>query len=349
MTSFWSWLQSPEFYVLVGFHLFIILVLAFDLGVLQRQAHVVSLREAAAWSVVWIGLSLAFAAGIWRFWDAWYPVEADKGADRAVEFLTDKGADRAVEFLTGYLIEKSLSVDNLFVFLVIFRYFAVPPHYQHRILVWGIVGALVLRAALILAGTILLASFHWMIYVFGIFLLYTAFKLLRAQEEQIDPGRNRVLRLLRRFFPVVDDYDAPHFWMRRDGRLVVTPLFVVLVVIESTDVVFALDSIPAIFAVTRDPFIVYTSNVFAILGLRALYFLLVGFLDKFRYLHVGLAGVLAFVGVKMLVEKPLAPYFQAHGISERGLIVISLGVVAVILGAAIAVSLVAGPKPVRNV
>jgi tellurite resistance protein TerC len=337
MTYFWSWLLSPEFYVLVGFHVFIILVLAFDLGVLQRRAHVVSLREAAAWSAVWIGVSLAFAAGIWRFWGAWHPDEAEKGADRAVEFLT------------GYLIEKSLSVDNLFVFLVIFRYFAVPPHYQHRILAWGIVGALVLRATLILAGAVLLASFHWMIYVFGVFLLYTAFKLIRPHEEQIDPGRNSVLRLLRRYFPVVDDYDAPHFWMRRDGHLVVTPLFVVLVVVESTDVMFALDSIPAIFAVTRDPFIVYTSNVFAILGLRALYFLLAGFLDKFRYLHLGLAGVLGFVGVKMLVEEPLSPFLRAHGIGERGLILLSLGVVAVILGVAIVASLVAGPKPARSV
>jgi tellurite resistance protein TerC len=337
MTSFWSWLQSPEFYVLVGFHVFIILVLALDLGVLQRRAHVVSLREAAAWSAVWIGLSLAFAAGIWRFWGAWHPDEAHKGADRAIEFLT------------GYLIEKSLSVDNLFVFLVIFRYFAVPPHYQHRILAWGIVGALILRATLIVVGAALLARFHWMIYVFGVFLLYTAYKLARSTEQEIDPGRNPVLRLLRRFAPVAGDYDAPHFWIRRHGRLFATPLLVVLVVIESTDVVFALDSIPAIFAVTRDPFIVYTSNIFAILGLRALYFVLAGFMGMFRYLHVGLAAVLGFVGVKMLVEERLRRYFEAYGISERGSILISLGVIACILGVAVVASLVAGPKPTQKV
>jgi tellurite resistance protein TerC len=370
MTSFWSWLQSPEFLVLAGFHVFILLMLALDLGVFQRQAHVVSMREAAAWSAVWIGLALLFAAGIWRFWGAWHPVDAAQierdsaqaadaiGADsdamaasnvdqsgQVVQDDADAGPNRAIEFLTGYLIEKSLSVDNLFVFLVIFRYFAVPPRYQHRVLLWGIIGALILRATLIVLGAVLLAWFHWMIYVFGVFLLYTAYKLALAGEHHVDPGRNRVLRLLRRFFPVVDDYDSPHFWVRRDGRLFVTPLLVVLVVIESTDVVFALDSIPAVFAVTRDTFIVYTSNIFAILGLRALYFLLAGFLGMFRYLHVGLAAVLGFVGIKMLVEEPLRPYFESYGVHERGLILLSLGVIACILGIAVGASLWAGPKP----
>jgi len=280
---------------------------------------------------------LLFAVGIWRFWHLWHPEEADKGADKAIEFLT------------GYLIEKSLSVDNLFVFLVIFRYFAVPPIYQHRVLLWGIIGALILRATLIIAGAALLTWFHWMIYVFGVFLLYTAYKLARSSEGHIDPSQNRVLRLLRRVAPIVDDYDSPHFWVRRNGRLCVTPLFVVLMVIESTDVVFALDSIPAIFAVTRDAFIVYTSNIFAILGLRAMYFLLAGFLGMFRYLHMGLAAVLAFVGVKMLVEEPLRPYFETYGINERGLILLSLGVIACILGVAIVASVLAGPKPARGV
>jgi tellurite resistance protein TerC len=337
VTSFWSWLQSPEFHVLVGFHLFVILMLALDLGVLQRRAHVVSLREAAVWSIIWISFAFLFAAGIWRFWGLWHPEEAPIGADKAIEFLT------------GYLIEKSLSVDNLFVFLVIFRYFAIPAIHQHRILLWGIVGALVLRATLIVAGAALLARFHWMIYVFGLFLLYTAYKLARSRDESIDPSRNRVLRLLRRFFPIVDDHDTPHFWVRREGRLYVTPLFIVLVVIESTDVVFAFDSIPAIFAVTRDAFIVYTSNIFAILGLRALYFLLAGFLGMFRYLHAGLAAVLAFVGVKMLVEEPLRPYFETYGVNERGLILISLGVIACILGVAIVASVIAGPRPAPDV
>jgi tellurite resistance protein TerC len=319
------------------------------------------MREAAVWSGVWIGLALLFAAGIWRFWGAWHQGEAHAGAGQegcpssALEQgawhqgEAHAGADRAIEFLTGYLIEKSLSVDNLFVFLVIFRYFAVPPRYQQRVLLWGIIGALILRATLILLGVVLLAWFHWMIYVFGVFLLYTAYKLARAGEQHIDPSRNRVLRLLRRLFPVVDDYDSPHFWVRRDGRLFVTPLLVVLVVIESTDVVFALDSIPAIFAVTRNAFIVYTSNIFAILGLRALYFLLVGFLGRFQYLHVGLAAVLAFVGIKMLVEEPLRPYFATCGIHERGLILISLGVIACILAVAVVASLLVGPKPSRGV
>jgi len=312
-------------------------MLALDLGVFQRRAHAISIREAAVWSAVWISFALLFALGIWQFWYIWRPEEAHKGLDKSIEFLT------------GYLIEKSLSVDNLFVFLVIFRYFAVRPAYQHRVLLWGIVGALILRATLIVLGAALLAVFHWMIYVFGVFLLYTAYKLAVSKEEHIDPSRNRVLRLLRRFFPVADDHDTPHFWFRRDGRLFITPLLIVLIVVESTDVVFALDSIPAIFAVTRDVFIVYTSNVFAILGLRALYFLLAGFLGLFRYLHFGLAGVLAFVGLKMLLEEQLRPYLESHGISDRGTILISLSVVACILSIAIVASLVAGPSPKRDV
>jgi tellurite resistance protein TerC len=337
MTTLWSWLQSPEFLVLVGFHLLIILMLVLDLGVFQRRAHVVSIREAAAWSAVWIGLALLFAWCIWQFWHVWRPAEPDKGADKAIEFLT------------GYLIEKSLSVDNLFVFLVIFRYFAVPARFQQRVLLWGIVGALILRALLIVAGAALLTWFHWMSYVFGLFLLYTAYMLATSDEQHVDPSRNRVLRLLRRFFPIVDDHATPHFWVRKDGRLFGTPLLVVLVGIESTDVVFALDSIPAVFAVTRDVFIVYTSNIFAILGLRALYFLLVGFLGMLRYLHVGLAVVLGFVGLKMLIEEPLRPTFESYGITDRGLILLSLGVIACILIVAVVASVIAGPKPERRV
>jgi tellurite resistance protein TerC len=333
MTISWSWLQSPELRVLIGFHVLILCMLALDLGVFQRRAHAVSMREAAVWSVVWIGFALLFAAGIWRFWHFWRPEEAHRGADRAIEFLT------------GYLIEKSLSVDNLFVFLVIFRYFAVPPLHQHRILVWGIVGAVILRATMIVAGAALLTWFHWMSYVFGVFLLYTAYKLGRSAGEEIDPSRNRVLGIFGRVMPIADDHQTPRFFVRHGGRLHATPLLVALVAIESSDVVFALDSIPAIFAVTRDPFIVYTSNILAILGLRALYFLLAGFLSMFRYLHVGLVFVLGFVGVKMLVETPLRPYFETYGVDERGLIVVSLGVIACILGVAIVASVIAGPKP----
>jgi tellurite resistance protein TerC len=332
MADVWTWLHSPEFVILVGFHIFILLMLALDLGVFQRHAHTVSIREAAAWSIVWIGCSLLFALGISRFWHLWKPDEPERGPEKAIEFLT------------GYLIEKSLSVDNLFVFLVIFRYFAVPRHLQHRVLYWGILGALLMRAALILIGAALLAWFSWMIYVFGVFLIYTAYRLARSVEEEIDPGRNPLLRFARRLFPVVDDYSSPHFWVKRAGRWHATPLPLVLLVVESTDVLFAVDSIPAIFGVTRDAFIVYTSNVFAILGLRAMYFLLAGFLGMFRYLSVGLALVLGFVGVKMIVEEPLHPYLEAHGIGSRETILFSLGVIALILAVAVIASLIAGPK-----
>ena len=264
-------LWSVNTAILVGFHVFILFILALDLGIFQRNGHVISKKEAALWSAVWIILSLGFAVGIWQFWHLWHPdsPEAEGGA-------------KAIEFLTGYVVEKALSVDNLFVFLVIFRYFGVPPSMQNRVLLWGIVGALIMRAALILLGAALLAAFHWMFYVFGFFLIYTSYKMLRSVEEEIDPSRNVFLRLARRFLPVIDNYDSPRFWVRREGRWHATPLPLVLLVVESTDVMFATDSIPAIFAITKDTFIVYTSNIFAILGLRALYFLLVGFLGMFR-------------------------------------------------------------------
>lgn len=333
MANIWSWLQSTEFLVLVGFHVFIVAMLALDLGVFQRRAHAVSMREAGAWSAVWVALALLFALGIWLFWDRWH-------ADQ-----TDQGGVKAVEFVTGYVIEKALSVDNLFVFLVIFRYFAVPPHLQHRVLYWGILGALLMRATLILAGAALLAAFHWMIYVFGAFLLYTAYKMLRSSvEEDLDPGKNFFLRIARRLVPVVSDYDSQRFWMKRDGRWHATPLPLVLLVVETTDVVFAVDSIPAIFAITKDTFIVYTSNIFAILGLRALFFLLAGFLGMFRFLGTGLALVLAFVGLKMIVEEPLHAYLESIGLGRNALILISLGVVAAILTVSVVASVIAGPK-----
>jgi tellurite resistance protein TerC len=333
LSGAWEWLQTPEFPVLVGFHVFVIAMLALDLGVFQRKAHAVGLREAAVWSAVWVALSLLFAVGIWQFWDYWRPNESGQGAARAIEFVT------------GYLIEKALSVDNLFVFLVIFRYFAVPAHLQHRVLYWGILGALVMRATLILAGAALLIAFHWMIYVFGAFLLYTAYKMLRSSvEDEIDPGRNPLLRIAKRFLPLVTDYDSNQFWVLRAGKRYATPLPLVLLVVESTDVVFAVDSIPAIFAITKDTFIVYTSNIFAILGLRAMFFLLAGFLGTFRFLSTGLAVVLAFVGLKMIVEEPLSPYLEQIGVGKNGLILISLGMVAGILTTAVVASIVAGPK-----
>ena len=265
----------------VVFNVFVLGILALDLLVLHRKAHAVSLREALAWSCVWVSLALIFGLGIYFF----------------------RGGEKALEFLTGYVIEWSLSVDNLFVFLVIFSYFAVPSSYQHRVLFWGILGALVLRAAFIATGTALLSNFHWMIYVFGGFLIFTGIKLLFVGDEKIEPEKNPAVRLVRRFINVTTDYQGQRFFIRQDGKLWATPLFLVLVVVETTDVIFAVDSIPAIFAITLDPFIVYTSNVFAILGLRALFFLLAGVMEMFRYLRVGLAFVLCFVGAKMLIAE----------------------------------------------
>jgi tellurite resistance protein TerC len=321
----------PAWWGLIGFHVFILGMLALDLGLFHRQARAVHFTEAAVWSAVWVVLALAFALGIWQFWHLCFPGEADGGGRRALEFLT------------GYVVEKSLSVDNLFVFLVIFRYFGVPVHLQHRVLYWGIIGALVFRAALILAGAALIAAFHWVLYLFGALLLYTAYRLYSSVELEIDPGRNPLLRVARRFLRFVDDYESPRFWVRREGRWHATPLPLVLLVVESTDIVFAVDSIPAIFGVTSNAFIVYSSNVFAILGLRALYFLLAGFLGRFRYLHVGLALVLGFVGLKMLVGGWLTALLQEYGIGEWHVLLFSLAVIVVILGGAIAASLLAGP------
>jgi tellurite resistance protein TerC len=263
-----------------GFTAFVIAMLALDLGVFHRRAHAVSLREAAIWSAVWVGLAGAFNALVFQ----WF------------------GPQRGLEFTTGYLIEKALAVDNIFVFYAIFAYFGVPAAYQHRVLFWGILGALVLRAVFILAGAALLERFHGLLYVFGAILVLTAVKLLRMQDEGIHPERNAVYRLFQRFVPAVSEYQGARFSIVREGRRYATPLFAVLVLIEWSDVVFAIDSIPAIFAVTRDPFIVYTSNIFAILGLRSMFFLLAGVIGRFHLLKPALAAVLAFVGAKMLLS-----------------------------------------------
>jgi tellurite resistance protein TerC len=263
----------------IGFLALVAALLAVDLGVFHRDAHEVSRREALAWSGVWIGLALAFNAGV--FW-----------------FM---GRDAGIEWFTGYLVEKSLAVDNVFVFLLIFSAFAVPAKYQHRVLFWGIVGAIVMRAALIAFAGVLLGSFHWIIYVFGAFLIVTGIRFLQGGHEAPSLESNRLVRLARRFYPVTDGYEGQKFFVMRDGVRYMTPLFLVLLLVESTDLVFAVDSIPAIFAVTDDPFIVFTSNIFAILGLRALYFVLAGYLSELRYLKPGLAAVLVFVGTKMLL------------------------------------------------
>jgi tellurite resistance protein TerC len=289
----------------LGFIGLVLALLAVDLGVFHRNAHVVGPREALAWTIVWIALALAFNAGIaWQY-----------------------GSERGLEFLTGYLIEKSLAVDNIFVFLVIFATFRVPREHQHRILFWGILGALVMRAAFILAGAALLERFHWVMYLFGAFLVATGVKLLRQNEAEMHPERNPLFRLFTRLVPSVDAYHGSRFTIVRHGRRHATPLLLVLACIEATDVVFAVDSIPAIFAVTSDPFIVFTSNIFAILGLRSMFFLLAGVMDRFHYLKIGLALVLAFVGVKML----LVDLYKIP-------IGVSLGVIGLILGGAVLAS-----------
>src|ERR1700747_3266659 len=254
-------------------------MLALDLGVFNRRAHTVSFREALGWSAMWVGLAAVFAVLVY-FWH---------------------GRAASLEFATGYLIELSLSIDNLFVFLVIFRYFRVPGELQHRVLFWGIVGALITRGAFILAGVSLIQRFHWLIYVFGGMLVYSGIGLLQQGEEEIQPEKNPVLKLFRRWMPVTEDYVGEKFWVRQPG-LYATPLVVVLLVVETTDIVFAVDSIPAVLAITLNAFIVYTSNVFAILGLRSMYFAVAGLMHYFEYLHYGLSAVLVFIGGKMLLS-----------------------------------------------
>lgn len=268
----WAWFG---FLAVVG------LMLAIDLGVFHRHAHIVSLREAAIWSVVWVVVALLFNLVI-LFW---------------------MGKREALEFLTGYLVEKALSADNIFVFAVLFNYFAVPPAYRHRVLFWGVLGAIVMRFAFIMAGAALLKKFHWVVYIFGIIVILSGIKLLRRQDGQVDPEKNPVIQLARRFLPLTPHYVGQQFVVRDDGRFVFTPLALVLLAVETTDVVFAVDSVPAIFAITRDPFIVFTSNICAILGLRALYFLLEGVMKLFRYLDEGLAIILVFIGIKMLLSE----------------------------------------------
>ncbi|NQU97182.1 MAG: TerC family protein [Chloroflexi bacterium] len=254
-------------------------MLVIDLRVFHRKAHTVSIREAAIWSAVWISLALLFSVGIY----VWM------------------GSDSGTEFLTAYVIEKSLSIDNIFVFLIIFSFFAVPTQYRHRVLFLGILGAIVMRGFFIVTGVALLSMFHWVIYIFGAFLLYTGIRLALRKDEEVHPDQNPVVRLTRRLLPVTSEYDGQKFFTRRYGKFMATPLFIVLVAVEMSDLVFAVDSVPAVLAISRDTFIVWTSNVFAILGLRALFFLLAGVLPYFRYLKVGLSLILVFIGAKMLI------------------------------------------------
>lgn len=315
-TMLWLW---------VGFNLFVLAMLALDLGVFHRTAHEVSIKEAAIWSVVWISLAMVFNLLIYLFWDRLMPGDPYTASDAGLAFLT------------GYLIEKALSIDNIFVFVLIFSYFAVPAKYQHRVLFWGILGALLMRASMIFAGVELIKRFHWVIWIFGVFLIFTGIKMATSGDEKLEPEKNPVLRLFRRVMPVSDRYDGQKFFTVQHGMRMATPLFLVLIMIETTDVIFAVDSIPAIFAVTRNPFLIYTSNVFAILGLRSLYFVLAGVVHKFHYLKLGLSVVLAFVGVKMLLPD-LSEWLL--GVSYTIPTALSLGVVAAVIGVAVAASLI---------
>jgi tellurite resistance protein TerC len=271
--------MSDHISLWIVFNAFVLAMLALDLGVFHRKAHVVNIKEALGWSGIWIGLAFLFNLGIYFWW----------------------GRDTALEFLAAYLIEKSLSVDNIFIFVLIFSYFQVPSLYQHKVLFWGILGALIMRALFIAAGVTLIQKFHWIIYVFGALLIITGIRMALHKDKEIHPERNPVLRLFRRFVPTVKHYEGSSFFVKIDRRSFATPLFVVLLLVETTDVIFAIDSIPAVLAITTDPFIVYTSNVLAILGLRALYFALAGIMQLFHYLHYGLSAILVFVGSKMLL------------------------------------------------
>jgi tellurite resistance protein TerC len=298
----------PDIVSWVIFAVAIFGLLALDLFVFHREAKPVRMREAATWVGVWVTLGLAFGGWV---------------------FLT-RGATSGGEYLAGYLIEYSLSMDNVFVFAVLFAYFGVPAAYQHRLLFWGVLGAIVFRAIFILAGTALLESFHVVIYLFGVLLLYTAWRMIRAGTEQIDPSANPVLRVMRRVIPITEAYEGQRFFTRRDGRLWATPLFAALVVVETSDIMFAIDSVPAILAITTDTFIVFTSNAFAIMGLRSLYFLLAGLIDRFEYLKYGLAALLAFAGLKMLLSDVV--HLDVW---------VSLGIIVAILVVSVVVSLLA--------
>ncbi len=322
-------------WVWLGFIAFVLLMLALDLGVFHRKAHVVTVKEAIAWSGVWLAMGLAFAVFVYFTYEGqWFDLSTV--AD-PVDGLPNDGSTATEKYLTGYVVEKSLSVDNIFVIAMIFNFFAVPPLYQHRVLFWGILGALVLRGVMIALGARLIAEFHWVLYIFAAFLILTAIKMLFLKAEHTDPNKNIVVRLTRRLFPVTARFHGEHFIVRAGapasyeseipgmpampdevvekacpGTLLLTPLALALVMVETTDVIFAVDSIPAIFAITGDPFLVFTSNVFAILGLRSLYFALAGMVTQFRYLKAALALVLLVVGVKMLLAEALKLILGKH-------------------------------------
>jgi tellurite resistance protein TerC len=297
--------------MLIIFTIAILILLVLDLLVFHRKDQEMKIKQALLWSLFWISLAIGFNILIYFIY----------------------GSDKAINFLTGYIIEEALSVDNLFVFIMLFSYFGVSGRYQHKVLFWGIIGALIMRALFIVTGITLISKFHWVIYLFGAFLIVTGMKMLTSQGEQVHPERNFILRIFTRFFPVSKHFDAGRFFVTEKGRRKATPLFVVLLVVETTDVIFAIDSIPAVLAITTDPFIVYTSNVMAILGLRSIYFALAGVMQLFQYLHYGLSAILIFVGVKMLISE----YYKLP-------VAVALGTVAGILLVSIVASLLFAPK-----
>ena len=332
--SLWAW---------VGFGAFVLVMLALDLGLFNRESHVPSYREAVGWSSVWVTLALLFAGSIYFF-------------PQYLNIPAELAQQKSIEFLTGYLIELSLSVDNLFVFLLVFGYFKVPARFQHRVLFWGVLGALVMRIVMIFLGAALIAQFHWIIYIFGAFLVYTGIKMLRGDDAESNPEDNPIVRFATRFIPITRRYDGEKFFTIEDGKRVGTLLFLVLVIVEVTDLVFAVDSIPAVFGIFRrpedvDPFIVYTSNVFAILGLRSLYFLLAGVVEKFHYLKIGLAIVLSFIGIKMLLPAlenmpGIERFVDPHHLHIP--ITVSLGVVAAVLFGSVLLSFLFPKKAERS-
>ncbi len=281
MLPLFSVIDAMPLWAWAAFFTFITAMLALDLGVFQKESHVVSMKEALGWCIVWVLLALGFGALLWQW----------------------RGPEPAQQFLAGYLIELCLSVDNVFVFILVFAYFKVEPRYQHRVLFWGIIGAVLMRAVFIIVGVSVIARFHWILYIFGAFLVYTGVKMaLPSKDAEVDPEHNFAVKLFRKFYPVAPHNEHGHFFTIHQGRRMATPLFIVLIVIETTDLVFALDSLPAVLAITKDSFVALTSNIFAILGLRSLYFALSGIMGLFRYLKIGLALILVFIGVKMLIE-----------------------------------------------
>ena len=328
-----------ELYLWLGFLGIVFVMLALDLGVFNRKAHVMGIRESLGWTAVWIAMALLFNVGVYFI----YQYDLGGIAEHYHNGVAVGGKTAAIEYLTGYLVEKSLSLDNIFVMSLIFSYFAIPPIYQHRVLFWGILGALILRGVMIFLGAELLEKFDWMIYFFAGMLFVTAVKMLLADSEEIDPDENPAVKMARKILPVSSGINGEHFFCRENGVLMMTPLFLALLVIETSDVIFAVDSIPAIFGITHDPFLVFTSNIFALLGLRSLYFALAAMMTKFQYLKYSLIVILLFVSFKMCAGGVFKDYIEAKNLKDV-MTWISLGVIVLAMGVGILASLYAAPK-----